>query len=354
MSEIRENLLTGEWVIIAPERAKRQESRPPAPRREAPPSYLATCPFCPGNEASSEERFRLEDGNGRWILRSVVNKYSVLSPVGEAVGSDCAIPGAVSVNGVGLHEVLVETPCHDGLLALSPAVHVRRVLETFRHRFLEFYADPRVRHVIVFKNQGLEAGASQQHPHSQIVGIPIVPGQVVDRIERARRFYSDSGQCSACTLIARELALGCRIVAENEFFVAFIPHAALSPYHLWIFPKTHTACFSGQPLGTFPALSEILQTVLAKVHGMLDNPPFNLVIRSLDPRGNDEPYFHWYISIVPRVNKVAGFELGTGMYVNPSSPESCARALREFSPSAGCKEYSSTQNSLPDDPRVFQ
>lgn len=342
MSEIRENLLTGEWVIIAPERAKRLDPRASLPSRETPPPYLASCPFCPGNEAASTEQFRLEDGHGRWILRSVINKYSVLSPVGETVHSDCAIPGAVSVNGVGLHEVLVETPRHDGHLALSPVEHVLRVLETFRHRFLEFYADPRVRHVIVFKNHGLEAGASQQHPHSQIVGIPIIPGQVVDRIERARRFYSDTGQCSACTLIEREITLGCRIVAENESFVAFIPYAALSPYHLWIFPKTHTACFSSQAPGTFPALAEILRTVLAKVHGMLGNPPFNLVIRSLDPRGGTEPYFHWYISIVPRVNKVAGFELGTGMYVNPSSPESCARALREFSPSGGCEEHSAT------------
>jgi UDPglucose--hexose-1-phosphate uridylyltransferase len=127
----------------------------------------------------------------------------------------------------------------------------------------------------------------------------------------------------------------CRIVAENAEFVAFIPHAALSPYHLWIFPKTHAACFSEQCVGTLPALAEVLQTVLAKVHGMLANPPFNLVVRSLGPQEKDAAHFHWYISIVPRVNKTAGFELGTGMYINPSSPESCAQALREFCVPAG-------------------
>jgi UDPglucose--hexose-1-phosphate uridylyltransferase len=155
-----------------------------------------------------------------------------------------------------------------------------------------------------------------------------VPGQVVDRLERSRRFYAKTGQCLACTLIANELAQGCRIVAENSDYVAFIPHAALSPYHLWIFPKAHSLCFSDQL--ALPALAEILHTVLAKVCGMLDNPPFNLVVRSLGPQVADASHFHWYIPIVPRVNKMAGFELGTGMYVNPSSPELRAQALREF------------------------
>jgi len=329
MSEIRENRLTGEWVIVAPERAKRGGNLVSATGRVEIPPFLATCPFCAGNEAAAaEERFRLDRDNGRWVLRSVVNKFSVLSSTGEVARTGCAAPGETSVNCVGLHEVLIESPQHNVTMALCPVAHVQRILEAYCHRFVEFYADPRVRHVIVFKNHGADAGASQQHPHSQIVGIPIVPGQVVERIERARRFFTDSGQCLACTLIAQERDQACRIIAENAEFVAFIPYAALSPYHLWIFPKTHEACFSEQP--ALSALAEVLHTVLAKVHGMLANPPFNLVVRSLGPQEKDVAHFHWYISIVPRVNKTAGFELGTGMYVNPSSPESCAQALREF------------------------
>jgi UDPglucose--hexose-1-phosphate uridylyltransferase len=196
-------------------------------------------------------------------------------------------------------------------------------------RFCEFYRDSRVRHVIVFKNHGTDAGASQQHPHSQIVGLPIVPGQVVERVARARRFFEESGGCLACAQIAQEREQACRIVFENLHFVAFIPYAALSPYHLWIFPKTHSACFSEQPPETLPALAEIVSTVLGKLHGLLGDPAFNLVVRSLEPKKN-VPHFHWYISIVPRINKPAGLELGTGLYVNPSLPESCAKALREF------------------------
>lgn len=333
MSEIRENKITGEWVIIAPERAKRGGNLALAVERMESVRFLSNCPFCLGNEAATaEERFRVDGEDGHWLLRSVVNKFSVLSQTGEVTSASCPSPGEASVNGVGLHEVLIESPRHDVSLAVLPVAQMQRILEAYRHRFRDFYKDLRVRHVIVFKNHGADAGASQQHPHSQIVGLPIVPGQVVERIERARRFLDESGQCLACTQISKEREQACRIIAENADFVAFIPYAALSPYHLWIFPKAHWACFSEQPMETLPALAEILTRVLGKVHGMLGNPPFNFVIRSLGPQESNAPHFHWYISIVPRINKPAGLELGTGMYVNPSLPESCARALREFPP----------------------
>jgi UDPglucose--hexose-1-phosphate uridylyltransferase len=331
MAEIRQNRLTGEWVIIAPERAKRGGNlvRPAAPAEVT--EYEPTCPFCPGNEAlSAGEQYRVDDDGCGWLIRSVVNKFSVLSSTGELASATAAQKTGESVNGVGLHEVLVESPRHHLTTALLPIQHVQRILEAYRHRFLAFYADPRVRHVIVFKNHGADAGASQQHPHAQVVGIPIVPGQVVERTERSRRFFAETGRCLACTLIEQEREHACRIIAENVHFVAFIPYAALSPYHLWIFPKAHAACFSEQPNETLPALAEIVLTILAKVHGLLANPAFNLVVRSLGPQEKDALHFHWYISIVPRVNKVAGFELGTGMYVNPSLPEVCSQALREF------------------------
>ncbi|HEV7866797.1 MAG TPA: DUF4931 domain-containing protein [Chthoniobacteraceae bacterium] len=329
MSEIRQNKLTGEWVIIAPERAKRGGNLRQPGEAVPVPSYVATCPFCPGNEVdASDERFYVNDQTGNWALRSVINKFSVLSGSGELAPATESTVCGESVNGVGLHEVLVETRQHDLLPAFYPVEHVAQLVEAYRHRFHAFYQDPRVRHVIVFKNHGADAGASQQHPHSQIVGIPIVPGQVVERIERSRRFLEETGLCLACTIIAEERTQASRIIAENERFVAFIPYAALSPYHLWIFPKDHAACFSTESVETWKALSQILHLVLTKVYGLLGNAPFNLVIRALGPREAEAPHFHWYVSLVPRVNKIAGFELGTGMYVNPSSPEDRAQALR--------------------------
>lgn len=330
MSEIRENPLTGEWVIIAPARAKRGGNVAAAPAPPDVPDFLEGCPFCPGNETLSEECFRVGGANGGWSVRSVLNKFSVLSSTGEVARPECSAPGQVSVNAVGRHEVIVESPRHDFSLGRASQEDVERILLAYRERFLVFSADPRVRHVIVFKNHGAEAGASQQHPHSQIVGLPILPGQVEERIERSQRYLADNAGCLGCALIARERGQACRIVAENDAYVAFIPYAALSPYHLWIFPKQHAACFAAES-GMGP-LAEILRAVLGKVCGMLGNPAYNLIIRSLGPEEKHAPHFHWYISIVPRVNKRAGFELGTGMYINPSSPETCAQALREFAP----------------------
>lgn len=331
MSEIRQNRLTGEWVIIAPERAKRGGNLARPKSVVEVPAFDVACPFCPGNEAvAGDERFRVDGPTGKWAVRSIVNKFSVLSSTGEVSMAGCPAPVSESVNGVGLHEVLVESPEHHLTTALFPVEHVQRILEAYRHRFEAFYADPRIRHVIVFKNHGADAGASQQHPHSQIVGLPIVPGQVVERIERDRRVFAETGRCLSCALIAEAREQKCRTVAENDAFIAFIPYAALSPYHLWIFPKVHAACFSALPTEALPALAQMLRTILAKLYGLLENPPFNLVVRSLGPGEKDSFHFHWYISIVARVNKVAGLELGTGMYVNPSLPEVCAQALREF------------------------
>jgi len=328
MSEIRKNYLTGEWVIIAPERARRGGNLAPAPALSTPPDFLATCPFCPGNESLSEERYRINGPDGAWRLRSVVNKFSVLSTEAHSSPAPSGLPFQISLSAAGLHEVLVESPHHSELLALGDHTHILQVLEAYRDRFLAFHQDPNVRHVIVFKNHGAEAGASQQHPHSQIVGLPIVPGQVADRIDRAKRFFDQERRCLACSILHSERAQATRIIAENDDFVAFIPFAALSPYHLWIFPKQHAACFAVSPIPA--SLAAIVHTILAKLYGMLGDPAFNLVIRSLGPHEADSPHFHWYISIVPRVNKTAGFELGTGMYINPSSPEANAALLREY------------------------
>jgi UDPglucose--hexose-1-phosphate uridylyltransferase len=259
----------------------------------------------------------------------VANKFSVLSPGGDVAHPDADAQFGETVNGVGLHEVLVESAHHYLTPALFTVEYIGRMLEAYRHRMRGFYADPRIRHVIIFKNHGADAGASQQHPHSQIVGLPIVPGQVAERLERERRYFTETSRCLACATIAQEQEHAARIIAENAHFIAFIPYAALSPYHLWIFPKRHGACFSEQPDDTLSALAELMHMILAKVYGLLANPPFNIVVRSLGPAEKDVPHFHWYLSIVPRVNKTAGFELGTGMYVNPSLPDVCAQALRE-------------------------
>lgn len=333
MAEIRRNVLTGEWVIIAPERAKRPTNLGEAVAKPSIPLQSATCPFCPGNEPqATDERYRFEADDKQWLIRSVVNKFSVLGPApadAEPVIVDHhAGEFRHEVPGVGLHEVLVEHRRHDLTPALYSRDHLEQLLLAYAQRFTVFSENPLVKHVIVFKNHGEEAGASQQHPHSQIVGLPIIPGQVNERIERARAYHRETGDCLACHMIGEEIRQQARIIDENEAFVAFIPFAALSPYHVWIFPKRHAACFSETLTAGTRELAEVLHRVLGRVYSGLGNPAYNLVIRSLSPSERESPSFHWYISVVPRVGKLAGFELGTGMFVNPSTPEMSAAALR--------------------------
>ncbi len=326
MPEIRLNLITGEWVIIATERAKRPEEFAHGRQKSAAPAYVPACPFCPGNEAKTPaETFRVADGGG-WLVRVVPNKFSALTPDGDAVRHDNGF--RTFLPGVGLHEVIVETPAHDRATALLPTAHVERILAAHRQRFAAFYRDPRIEHVVIFKNHGESAGTSLEHPHSQIVGTPVVPGQVRRRIEEALRYYGDFGACLYCRSLQEEFAEGQRIIAENASFVAFVPYAALSPFHLWVFPKRHTACFGAVTDSELADLAAILKETLLRIHVGLDDPDFNYVVRSLSPEEAAVKYFHWYVSLVPRVSRTAGFELGTGMFINTALPEASAAFLR--------------------------
>ena len=327
MSEIRFNFVTGDWVIIAPERSKRPEDFTSAKKKEAVPGYVPTCPFCPGNEDQTpEETFRISN-NGQWTVRSTLNKFSALTPGYDIVRHVMGFKKFMT--GFGIHEVIIETQQHNMPTAFLPASHVGEIIYSYRNRFLDFYKNDEIKHVIVFKNHGLRAGTSLQHPHSQIVGTPVIPGQVKGRIEEALRYYDDFGECLYCWYMKEEQREMTRVVSENKSFVVFIPYAALSPFHIWIFPKRHNGCFGYITDAEISDLADILKDTLLRLYHGLSDPDLNYVIRSLSPQENAVRYFHWYLSIVARVTRTAGFEMGTGMYINPSLPDNSARFLRD-------------------------
>lgn len=330
MSEIRYNAITGDWVIIAEARARRPMNFVDVAQRAITPSYVESCPFCSGNEsAAPDEEFRIDDAKGNWQVRTVRNKFSALSASGEPFPDD---PARKAINGVGRHEVIIESPLHNRFIAFHSQQETNNLLAAYRSRFLNFYEDSRVKHVILYKNHGPEAGTSLEHPHSQIVGTPVLPGQVIQRIELAEKSLRETGRCLFCRTMAEEVEEQKRLVSETEHFVAFIPFASLSPYHVWIFPKEHSACFSTASQAAMNDLGSLLVKVLGKLYSVLHNPSFNFVIRSLSPQEANLPYFHWYLAIVPRISKAAGFELGTGMYINSSVPEHSAEMLRAAVP----------------------
>jgi UDPglucose--hexose-1-phosphate uridylyltransferase len=327
MPELRQNIITREWVIIAKERAKRPHefahARDPLPQL---PPYDPTCPFCVGNEAMTVgETYRIPQ-NGSWRVRVVSNKYPALSQEGERVRH---IDGIYrSMTGVGFHEVVVEHRRHDLSTALYSVDDIVCVLNAFLYRYQELKKDPRIEAVIIFKNHGESAGTSLQHPHAQIAATPIVPNQIRHRLDEAIRYFDETGECVFCVTLRSELRDGCRIISSNDHFVAFIPYAALSPFHLWIFPVRHISSFDEINGEEIQSLAAILKTVLLKLYRGLNNPDYNFSIRSIPARDGHREYFHWYLTIIPRIARTAGFEIGSGMYINPALPEDSAEFLR--------------------------
>jgi UDPglucose--hexose-1-phosphate uridylyltransferase len=328
MPELRQNIITREWVIIAKERAKRphQFVRPPSSLTPLP-SYDAECPFCVGNEHMTvHETYRVSGDKG-WKVRVVMNKYPALSPEGDRLRHVDGIYRSMS--GVGAHEVIIEHPRHNATPALFSVMEMADVIATYRQRYTELQKDPRIEAVIVFKNHGEGAGTSLPHPHAQVAAMPIVPSQIRQRMEEAIRYFDETGECVFCTSLRHELQARQRIIAETPHFVAFTPYAALSPFHLWIFPRRHNSSFGEIFDHEVTDFAEILRTVLAKLYYGLNDPDFNYSIRSSLVRDGQREYFHWYLAIIPRIARTAGFEIGSGMYINPSLPEESAQFLRE-------------------------
>ena len=327
MSELRQNLITRDWVIIATDRAKRPDQFTNPKKSIAPlPPHRADCPFCVGNEEDGTlETFCLGDRTD-WKVRAIRNKYPALSPTAEPMRISSGIHRTMS--GIGVHEVIVEHPRHDLTTALLSVEDVKNILLVYRLRYLEIRKYPHIETIIIFKNHGESAGTSLEHPHSQIAATPVVPSQFRSRIDEAVRYFDDTGECLFCRTLEDELASGERVIFESQHFVAFIPYAALSPFHIWIFPRRHSSSFDEITDPEIADLADTLKTVLAKLYYGLNNPDYNYNIRSAPIAEQATKYFHWYIPIVARVSKQAGFELGSGMFINTALPEESAEFLR--------------------------
>lgn len=326
MSELRLNQITNDWIIMIG-REKTPHDYAVREKRKLP-EFSESCPFCPGNEIlTPDEVYKIKDEKG-WRIRVVPNKYSVLSPDIEKLRYEAGLKK--SITGAGIHEIIIESPIHNLTTATMPVNQLKDVLQTYKERFLSFYSDRRIEHVIIFKNQGPASGTTIQHPHSQIVGLPIIPIQIRERATKAMLFFDNTGDCIFCKTLHDELSDCARIVCHTDHFVSFIPFASLSPFHIWIFPKRHSGSFSAIKENEIWDLAFNLKSTMAKVYYGLENPDFNYVLRSGKPSEENLEYLHWYISIVPRVTQASGFELGSGMYINPLMPETAAEFLRNI------------------------
>ncbi|HLV87977.1 MAG TPA: galactose-1-phosphate uridylyltransferase [Candidatus Sulfotelmatobacter sp.] len=329
MPELRQNFITKEWVIIATERAKRPEELATHQAVQPAPSFVETCPFCPGNENKTPpEVLRYPDtDSGPWSVRVIPNKFAALSS--EVQPTRGLQHMRRRIDGFGFHEVIVDSPDHSLPMALLPDEQVTRILGAYRQRYNTLCVDRRVNHITIFKNHGADAGASLQHPHSQLIAIPVIPSQVRHRLYEALRHYDDIGDCMFCRMMEREMEDETRIVLKGEHFVAMEVFAAPTPFATHIFPLRHMASFGDISDHEISDLARVLRTMLGKIYVGLENPDLNFTIRSGPTEYSDARHFHWYVSVIPRLTRVAGFELGSGMFINTVLPEEAAEFLRK-------------------------
>jgi UDPglucose--hexose-1-phosphate uridylyltransferase len=330
MSELRQDPTTRVWVIIAPERAKRPQQEPKIKRNNRLPEWDASCPFCPGNESQTPpETFRIpvSDSASAWEVRVVPNRFAALVPEGSLTQRE---DGHFfrKMDGFGVHEVIIETPSHNTPMALMSYEQVEKVLIAYLERYNALKKNPQLKFITIFKNQGWASGTSLVHPHSQLVATPIMAPLYRRKFDVAHNYYADLARCLYCDLLNAELEKGDRIIGETKELVVFHPYASRVPYETWILPKRHCASFALYPDMHLAELAKVLKDTLLCLYQELDDPAFNYMIDTSTTADEEDPYYHWHIRIVPRVTTIAGFEMGSGIYVSTALPEETARQMR--------------------------
>ncbi len=336
MPELRKDPITSRWVIVSTERAKRPSDfgADPSPRRSS------LCPFCPGNEEKTPPEiltYRTPNGEKRGV-RVVPNKFPALVAEGNLHRRGKGIYDRM--NGVGAHEVIIETASHEQTLATMEERQVEDVLWAYRERILDLKKDPRLQYILIFKNHGEGAGASLEHPHSQLIATPIIPKRVREEVDGAKEYYNCNERCIYCDMIREESAEKRRVVLASDYFVSIAPFASRFPFETWILPRTHRASFEDAERQEYVCLARILKETLRRVERVLSNPPYNFVIHNSPFREDHHLHYHWHLEITPRLTRVAGFEWGTGFYINPTPPEEAAGYLRDVD----ARESSSDRN----------
>ncbi len=330
MPELRKDPIVGRWVIISKERGK----RPSDFVVEKEITKGGFCPLCPGHENTTPGEVLAYGRNGGapnspgWTLRVVPNKYPALMIEGEL---DKEGEGVYDkMNGVGAHEVIVETPDHNETLVDLPPERLVQVLWSYRDRITDLAKDVRFRYVMIFKNYGRAAGASLEHSHSQLIALPVVPELVCEELLGAKTYYKYKERCVFCDIIRQEMNQGIRLVCENEGFLAVTPFAPRSPFEVWVLPRKHRSSYIDMSDGEFRLLSQLFSETLRRLNGAIPYAPYNYVLHTTPLQEGNLEYYHWHFEIMPKLTMIAGFEWGTGFYINPTPPEDAAKFLREL------------------------
>lgn len=329
MPDLRKDPIVGRWVIVAKSRAKRPHDFEFTFRRRR----SSFCPFCPGHEDKTPGEILAYRNPGTlpnregWRVRVVPNKFPALEIEGDLNKRGEGIYDMM--RGVGAHEVIIETPKHLWTISQLTEPEIQEVLWVYRDRLVDLKKDPRLVYGMIFKNVGPAAGATLEHTHSQLIVTPIVPINVWEEMTGSLEFYHYRGRCVYCDMIQQELATEKRIVLDTPGFVAFCPFASRFPFETWILPKGHSSHYENIQKNGIDELAGVLKQTIRKIESALDQPAYNYIIHTAPFDTQELAHYHWHIEIMPSITRPAGFEWGTGFYINPVPPEEAAAFLRE-------------------------
>ncbi len=337
MSELRQNRVTGEWVIIATERSSRPEDFHRDVIKPVTPRINPACPFCPGNEKMTPAEVyadRSSDSGPNeqgWDVRIIPNKYPALSPDVEADWFEEA-NFFNGVRGFGIHDVIIDCPRHDQTIATMSRRAVEKVFFAYRHRYNQLEEDERILLINIFRNYGVKAGASLEHPHSQLIATPIIPTRIQLRLNVAKEYYEIHGKCVVCDTVEATLRSPERLVFETEKFIVFEPFASQTPFETWVVPKRHCASFGECTDAEITELAQVMRDVLYRIYSGIGDPDYNYLLQANPTNTRHREKYHWFVQILPRVVPSVGFELSSGIYICTSKPEDTASFLRDISP----------------------
>lgn len=338
-NEVRKDYLLGRWVVIATERGRRPTD---FAKKEREKAKKGACPLCPGNEhmtppavlvyLKSGKRIRkAKDKNGlrhkNWLIRCVQNLYPAFTPPKGKTGKMRIMKSSDLVVAVGHHEVLVESPVHDRHPADAKISQLVYVINAYIDRLRELSAKPYVKYVSIFRNHGLEAGASLSHAHSQIIATPFIPRIVKEELVASKKFWAKNKRCIFCDILEKELD-GPRLILENADYVAFAPWASVHPLEFWIFPKRHESTLLEISQSEVKTFAKTLKACFNGLKQLLNDPPYNFGFH-LATNKDVRKYYHWHLEVYPKLAIWAGFEKSTGMYINTVTPEAAAESLRK-------------------------
>jgi UDPglucose--hexose-1-phosphate uridylyltransferase len=328
MPELRKDPIVGRWVIISTERGKRPSSFGDVSRRVA----ASMCPFCPGHESNTPPEIlsyrdtATEPNQPGWHLRVIPNKYPALVIEGGLSREPEGIYD--KMHGIGAHEVIIETDNHALDIVDMDDRAVRDIFWAYKERMVDLERDHRFKYILVFKNHGEAAGASLEHAHSQLIATPIIPKRVAEEIDGAKRYHSFKERCIFCDIIRQEIQEDVRVVADYDAFIALQPFAPRFPFETWLIPKTHQSSYLELSESEYIVLAKAMKDILLRLKIALNDPPFNYILHTRPVSNEHQEYYHWHFEIIPKLTKIAGFEWGSGFYINSVPPEVAAEQLR--------------------------